>query len=405
MIPAHLDFAHFRGKHIHVGVTGSIAAYKALDFSRALVHGGFSVSATLSAAAQQFVTRLAFEALEVDPVHTELFQGSEDVYAHLEPGRGADLLVIAPCTANTLAKLANGLADTMLTCQALAFSGACLIAPAMNPRLWTAPATRENIEKLLQRNVAIVAPGEGTVACGDVGTGKLAPLQELIFSSLRSLADQDLAQTRVLITLGPTREHWDPVRFWSNPSSGKMGAALAVAAWLRGADVHCVCGPCDVWLPPGIVRYDIQNAREMHDACLDLWPGFDYGCLTAAVCDFRPSQILDQKFKKKDARDLSIPFAANPDILKTLGQAKNSDQRLIGFAAETSDDLVSSAREKLEAKNVDLMIANRINQAQSGFAGATNKVSMLDRNDRTAELPVMNKADIAWKIWDWTLQL
>ncbi len=405
MIPAHLEFAHVRGKSVHVGVTGSIAAYKSLDFCRMLTHAGLSVSATLTAAAQHFVTRLAFEALDVDPVHADMFQGSEDVYAHLEPGRGADLMIIAPATANTIAKLANGLADTMLTCQALAFPGPCIVAPAMNPRLWSAPATMENLDRLQQRKVIVVSPGAGTVACGETGTGKLAPLEELIAHSLRSLSDSDLAQSRVLVTLGPTREHWDPVRFWSNPSSGRMGAALAIAAWLRGAEVHCVCGPCDVWLPPEIVRHDVHSAREMHEACLDLWPGFDIGCLTAAVCDFRPSQSMSRKFKKKDVHDLHLPFAHNPDILKSLGQSKAEHQRLIGFAAETSADLVAAAREKLRAKNVDLMVANRIDEPQSGFAGTTNRVSMLDRNERSAEMPVMSKSDIAWTIWDWILQL
>jgi phosphopantothenoylcysteine decarboxylase/phosphopantothenate--cysteine ligase len=405
MMPGHLEFSRFRGRSVHVGVTGSIAAYKTLDFCRTLVNQGVSVSATLSEAAQQFVSRLSFEALDVCPVHTGMFQASEEVYAHLEPGRGADLLFIAPATANTLAKLANGLADTMLTCQALAFSGPCIVAPAMNPRLWSAPATQENLDKLRQRNVTIVSPGQGQVACGDSGTGKLAPLEELIFTCLRGLSDQDLAGTRVLLTLGPTREHWDPVRYWSNPSTGRMGAALAVAAWLRGAQVHCVCGPCEVWLPPDMARTDVQSAAEMHAACLDLWPGMDIGCLTAAVCDFRPAQTLDQKFKKKEAPELSIPFAPNPDILKALGEAKTGRQRLIGFAAETSRDLVPLATEKLRSKNVDLMAANQINEPRSGFAQATNKVCLVDRNHRSAELPVMSKADIAWKIWDWILQL
>jgi len=405
MMPAHLEFTHFRGRSVHVGVTGSIAAYKALEFCRALVHEGISVSATLTAAAQQFVSKLSFEALDVDPVHTEMFQGSEEVYAHLEPGRGADLLFIAPATANTLAKLANGLADTMLTCQALAFSGPCIVAPAMNPRLWSAPATQENLEKLRQRSVTIVSPGQGLVACKDFGTGKLAALEELMFTCLRGLADHDLAQTNVLLTLGPTREHWDPVRYWSNPSTGRMGAALALAAWLRGAQVHCVCGPCDVWLPPDVTRIDVQSAADMHAACLDLWPGMDIGCLTAAVCDFRPAQALDQKFKKKEASELSIPFVSNPDILKALGKAKQGGQRLIGFAAETSSDLVPLAAEKLRSKNVDLMAANQINEPGSGFAQATNKVCLVDRNQRSAELPLMSKADIAWNIWDWILQL
>jgi phosphopantothenoylcysteine decarboxylase/phosphopantothenate--cysteine ligase len=226
-----------------------------------------------------------------------------------------------------------------------------------------------------------------------------------VFACLRGLSDQDLAGTRVLLTLGPTREHWDPVRYWSNPSTGKMGAALAVAAWLRGAQVQCVCGPCEVWLPPDISRTDVESAAEMHAACLDLWPGMDMGCLTAAVCDFRPAQTLDQKFKKKEASELSIPFVPNPDILKALGEAKTGRQRLIGFAAETSGDLVPLATEKLRSKNVDLMAANQINEPRSGFAQATNKVCLVDRNHRSAELPVMSKADIAWKIWDWILLL
>lgn len=407
MIPPYLEFSSFRTSRIHMGVTGSIAAYKAIELSRDFLNSGLQVSATMTKAAQEFICPLTFEALGVDPVYTDMFHGQDRVFGHLEPGQVAQAMVIVPATANNLAKLANGLADDMLSCQALAFSGPMVIAPAMNPNLWSAKATQDNINKLLSRGVLMAGPLYGEVACGDTGEGKLASIEEIYLHVLKSLSPNDLSGQRLVITLGPTREFWDPVRFWSNPSSGKMGAALAVAAWLRGAEVHCVCGPNQLWFPKDINVYTVTSAQEMYETTVSLWPGMDIGCLSAAVCDFRPGTLLEEKFKKNPLghQTLQLNFVANPDILKHLGSSKSSSQRLIGFAAETDHDLLGAAKSKIWAKNLDLIVANNILDPDFGFATPTNQCLMLDRHDRSEDIPRKTKADIAWRVWDWTLQI
>lgn len=404
-----LLFSGFLGCRAHLGVTGSIAAYKALDLLRRLQKAGCTVSATLTASAQRFVTPLSFQALGAAPVYSEMFgpaEGAGGPFGHLEPGRTAELLVIAPATANILAKLANGLADDMLSCQALAFPGPVVVAPAMNPNLWAAPATRENMDRLRGRGVVCVGPVAGEVACGDQGKGRLAETEDILAACLRALSPQDLAGRKVLVSLGPTREPWDPVRFWSNASSGLMGAALAVAAWLRGAEVTAVCGPVGLRLPEGIRRIDVGTAREMFEACTGLWPDMDTACMTAAVADFRPEPFGDKKFKKDALPDdgLSIRFLANPDILRTLGEHKRTDQTLIGFAAETQA-LGPQARKKLKAKNLDIVVANRVDKPGSGFGGAENTVTVLDCKGRLEQWPSLPKTEVAWRVWDLLLQL
>lgn len=412
MSEAHLRFTNFLGKRLHLGVCGSIAAYKALDVLRQLTASGASVSATLTAAAQRFVTPLSFEALGADPVHGGMWQGSAEgrSFGHLEPGQGADAMVIAPATANTLAKLAHGLADDMLSCQALAFAGPLVVAPAMNPLLWQAAATRENWERLKARGVVALEPGVGAMACGDTGQGRLPEVREIVLAALRAATTPDMAGRRVLVNLGPTREAWDAVRVWTNGSTGIMGGAVAMAAWLRGAEVTAVCGPAgsagEIWLPgasqgcEGIERIDVISAREMHDACLDLWPDMDMACLTAAVADFRPEPYGDRKFKKAAANQgFSIAFQPNPDILRHMGQAKASGQYLIGFAAET-DDLEAGAKAKLAAKNLDMVVANQLDAPGSGFAVPTNQVLVLTAEGRREVWPELPKTEVAWRIWD-----
>lgn len=402
-----LLFSGFLGSRVHIGVTGSVAAYKALDILRGLVRAGCSVSATLTRAAERFITPLSFQALGADPVHGEMFAGAEsaDPFGHLAPSHAAKVLLIAPATADILAKLACGLADDMLSCQALAFRGPLVLAPAMNPAMWAAPATRENWDRLLARGAVGVEPGLGLAACGDEGQGRLADPAEILAATLRALSPADMAGKRVLISLGPTRETWDAVRFWTNASSGLMGAALATAAWLRGAEVTVVAGPVCQPLPRGIRRVDVNTALEMHAACMDLWPGMDLACMTAAVADFRPEPYGDQKFKKDKAGDgLTVRFLPNPDILRDLGAAKRKGQTLIGFAAETSD-LGPQAAKKLKAKNLDLIVANRVDRDDSGFGTATNAVCVLDRKGRLEQWPVLPKTEVAWRIWDLLPQL
>ncbi|BDQ37955.1 phosphopantothenoylcysteine decarboxylase [Pseudodesulfovibrio nedwellii] len=400
----HYTFAGFMGKRVHLGVTGSIAAYKVLDLVRSFQEADCMVSATLTESCTRFIQPLSFEALGASPVYTRMFKdtlGSETAFDHLEPGQVADVMVIAPASANTIAKLAFGLADDMLSCQALAFPGPKLIAPAMNPRMWSAPATQRNWAMLEELGYIRIQPESGHVACGDTGTGRLPSVDEILIATLKAISPQDLVGKKVLITLGPTREPWDAVRFWSNPSSGTMGACMAMAAYLRGADVTVVTGPTALSFPAGISRVSVTTAHQMFEACTDLWPGTDMGCLTAAVADYRPVPFGNEKFKKttSDGSGITVAFEANQDILKTLGSTKKTSQKLIGFAAETSNIRDEAAR-KLETKNLDLIAANDISKSGSGFGVATNQMFVLDAQGRKELWPQLPKTEVAWRLWD-----
>ncbi len=389
---------------LHLGVTGSIAAYRAPDLVRQWQDAGLSVSVTLTAAAQKFITPLTFTALGAAPVYTSLFDDPQapSPFAHLEPGQVAQALVIAPASASTLARLAQGQADEILACQTLAFRGRPVIAPAMNPAMWSNPATQANIATLRSRGYAVVEPGWGRTACGEEGQGRLADLREIYLAGLCALAPQDMRGMRVLVTLGPTREHWDGLRYWTNPSTGAMGASIAVAAWMRGARVEAICGPGTPWLPSGIVRHDVDSAREMFETASDLWPQCDTGVFTAAVADFSPEPAGDaaHKFKKSSAPDgFSIRFIPNPDILKTLSLSRRPEQKVIGFAAE-SMDLETSVRGKLVSKKADLVVGNLI---RDGFGTADNTVFVADASGREERWTHLSKPDVAWRLLSWLL--
>lgn len=397
MIPAHYQFDTFHGKRIHLGVTGSIAAYKALDLTRAFLHLHLQVGATLTASAQKFVTELSFSALGAEPLYSGMFASGAN-FDHLEPSV-ADAFIIAPATANILAKMAHGLADDLLSCQILAFPGPVLVAPAMNPRMWNAPATRHNWAILGERGVIRIEPDCGNVACGDTGQGRLAPMDEIFVRTLAALSPQDLRGKKIMLTLGPTREYFDKARFWSNPSTGTMGAAIAVAAALRGAEVTAITGPVDIRLPSMINKIPVITARDMFQAASDIFPSQDIGCFTAAVADYRPPACPAGKYKK-NGQPLSLSFESNPDILATLSRSKKTGQQTIGFAAE-AQDLERNAALKLDKKNLDLIIANPIDESGSGFASATNRVVVMDRYGRKESWPQLPKTEIAWRIWDW----
>lgn len=397
MIPDHYFFDTFCGKRIHLGVTGSVAAYKALELTRAFLRLNMLVGVTLTDSARQFVTDLSFAALGADPVHTGLFAAGSS-YDHLEPAC-ADAFLVAPATANIMAKMACGLADDILSCQLLAFPGPVLIAPAMNPRMWSAPATQYNWDLLGQRGIARVAPDCGRVACGDTGQGRLASLDEIFIRALALLAPQDLRGKKIMLTLGPTREYFDQARFWSNPSSGLMGATLAISAALRGAEVTAVTGPVDVALPSLVRQVRVVSARQMFEAAADIFPSQDMGCFTAAVADFRPPAYPGGKYKK-GGPPLAFSFEPNPDILATLSTGKSAHQLTIGFAAE-AENLEANALSKLTRKNLDLIVANPINEPGAGFATATNRVLVLDKLGRQESWPQLPKTEIAWRIWDW----
>jgi len=397
VIPAHYQFDTFHGKRVHLGITGSIAAYKALDLTRAFLHLHLQVGATLTESARKFVTELSLSALGADPLYTDMFTGGAN-FDHLEPSV-ADAFIVAPATANMLAKMAHGIADDLLSCQLLAYPGPILVAPAMNPRMWAATATRENWATLVRRGIVGIEPDCGDVACGDTGQGRLASPDEIFIRTLAALSPQDLRGKKIMLTLGPTHEYFDKARFWSNPSSGIMGACLAIAAALRGAEVTAITGPVDIFLPSMIRRIPVITAREMLEAATDVFPSQDIGCFTAAVADFRPPACLTGKYKKS-GQALSLTFEPNPDILATLSNSKKSWQQTIGFAAE-AQNLEENARLKLDRKNLDLIVANPIDEPGAGFAALTNRVVVMDRHDRHESWPQLPKTEVAWRIWDW----
>jgi len=401
---AHLNFTGFTGIRLHLGVTGSVAAYKALDLLRMWQRCGLTVGATVTEAGQKFTPLINYRALGADPVYGAMYEEDAPVFGHLDPGRQAEALVIAPATANILAKLAGGIADDMLSAQALAFPGPKVLAPAMNPRMWAAPATQANWLKLKDMDFITVEPDSGHVACNEEGSGRLAFLEAIFMCGLKAVLPGDMAGQNVLVTMGPTRESWDAVRFWTNPSSGIQGAAIAVAAWLRGAQVTAVCGPGSPWLPDDVARIDVDSAQAMSEAVSDVSAEQDAICMCAAVADFKPTGGSASKFKKSGRTGLTIEFEPTTDILAGLGENKRPGQKLIGFAAET-DDLETYAKGKLEAKNLDLIVANPLGTRGAGFASVTNKVTVMDSSGRMERWPELSKPEVAWRIWDWMLSL
>lgn len=405
-----LHFQKLAQKHIHLGVCGSIAAYKSLELMRAFIKCNIHVSVTLTPSAEKFIQPLSFEALGAGRVYRQLFQG-EMPFDHLEPGQLADAMVIAPVSATTIARLAHGFGDEMLACQALAFDGPILLAPAMNPKMWANPATGANIETLLERGFFLTEPESGVVACKDEGQGRLARLEKIYYDALALLTEQDLYGKKILITLGPTAEKWDAVRVWTNNSTGSMGAALAITAWLRGAEVYVAAGPNSQYLPEDMRMhvFPVISADEMYEKCHELWDTMDYGIFTAAVADFKPEPGIaeeesagffqSKKFKKENHTDgFDIHFSPNRDILKSIGQIKKPGQKLMGFSAEAGteiEELAHAVRQKLSAKNCDIIVGNFISEA---MGKKTSKVYVADKNGIEEAWGTMSKADLAWDL-------
>jgi phosphopantothenoylcysteine decarboxylase/phosphopantothenate--cysteine ligase len=385
---------------IALGVTGCIAAYKAIEVMRGLQKSGVSVQVILTRSAAEFVTPLTFESLSAQNVITDMFQPGQnrDIY-HISVAQSIQLLAVAPATANILGKFAHGIADDFLSTLYLSNPAPVLLAPAMNVEMWHHPAVRSNVEVLKARGHHFVNPEPGPLACGMEGEGRLAAVEVIVARILEVLqTDKSLAGMKVLVTAGPTVEDIDPVRFLSNRSSGKMGYAVAQTAFRRGAEVFLVSGPTSLKAPAGVQLIQIRSAAQMRDAVLQLYPEMDIVVKAAAVVDYRPAEPSAQKIKKSSPA-LLLHLARTEDILEQLGR-KKKDQILVGFAAET-EHLLDSAREKLIRKNLDLLVANDVSSGVFGSDSAT--VHILNRTGETVTLQQHSKLAIAGKILDLAL--
>jgi phosphopantothenoylcysteine decarboxylase / phosphopantothenate---cysteine ligase len=390
-----------KGRAILLGITGGIAAYKSAELTRLLVKAGASVQVVMTASARQFITPLTLQVLSGQPVCTDLFDLEyESQIGHIQVARAAHLVVIAPATANVIAKMAAGIADDYLTTVLLATSAPVLVCPAMNVKMYEHPATQRNLEELRKLGHRILEPSIGALACGEEGAGRLAELSNILEAIQQLLTPPKLEGRRVLVSAGPTWEMFDPVRFISNPSSGKMGYALAAAAARRSAEVHLVSGPVSIKAPHGVNLHRVTSALEMQAVINELAPRVDVVVMAAAVSDYRPAEVGPQKIKKNDGK-LNVTLVNNPDILSQLGQAKSltRPQVLIGFAAETGS-LIENATDKLRKKNLDLIVANDLTQLGSGFGCDTNQVKIIDRTGGITELPQLPKDEVAERIWD-----
>ncbi len=391
-----------------MGVTGGIAAYKSAELVRALQADGHAVQAILTKAATKFITPLTIASLTGNKVITDLFDDSSpdetlhSAIAHIDVAQGADVLLVAPATADTLAKFALGLADDFLSTAHLAFRGPLVLAPAMNTNMWEHPATRENLATLRTRGARIVEPAAGELACGTVGPGRLAELDDIVAAVRSALgAGSDLQDECVLVTAGPTREALDPVRYISNRSSGRMGFALAAEAAKRGARVILISGPVAQPTPPGCERIDVESAAEMHQAVLQRLGQASFAVMAAAVADYRPEHQAASKLKKRDGLP-RLSLEETPDILQSAA-ARKGDRVLVGFAAET-DDLEANGRRKLQSKGCDLMVANPVGGA-TGFDSELNQGMLLAADGSTHRLGPMSKDEMAGRILDEAIRL
>jgi len=391
---------------IGLGVTGGIAAYKAVELMRVLQKAGCSVSVAMTKHSTEFVTPLTFRALADGPVIVDDYDPSNpDPIAHINFSQSIDLLLIAPATANIIAKMAGGIADDFLSATYLAATAPVIVAPAMNTEMWNHPATQRNIAKLLADGVRFIEPVAGELACKTVGTGKLEDVeniarQTLGFLETKGKLQNDLAGEKLLITVGGTREPIDPVRFISNRSSGKMGFALALAASQRGAKVTAITGTVTAQPPSGIEVINVVTAEEMYAAVMKRFPECSIFIAAAAVADFRPSEMVSNKMKKADRETLQLELVRNPDILSIAAQNRRQGQLIIGFAAETQN-VKEYAKEKLEKKGLDMVIANDITQPGAGFDTETNIASIIFPDGRASiDLPLMSKPDLANRILD-----
>ena len=385
---------HLQNRNIIIGVTGGIAAYKIAETIRLLRKAGAGVRVIMSHGAQAFMTPLTLQSLSGNPVHTDLLDETAEMgMGHIELARWADAYLIAPATADTLARLAMGRADDLLTTTALATPAPLFVAPAMNQQMWDNTATQANIHTLEGRGVNVIGPGHGAQACGDIGAGRLAEPEDISAALEGFFPTRELAGKRVVITAGPTVEAIDPVRFVSNHSSGKMGFALAQAAAEAGADTVLVAGPVTMPTPPKVQRIDVLSAEEMLAACMQQLSSPCHIFIgSAAVADYRPVMAAPQKIKKS-AESLHIEMVRNPDIITAVAQMSPRPVKVIGFAAET-EHVVDHARVKRKTKGLDVIVANDVSRSDIGFDSEANAVTWID--DSEAEIiPMTSKKNLA----------
>ena len=388
-----------KDKKIVVGVTGGIAAYKAAELVRLLTKAGAEIQVAMTANASRFVSPLTFEALSKKKVVWDMFASETPPIAHISWGQETDLIIIAPATANFIAKMAHGIADDFLSTVVLASTSQILVCPAMNSQMYINNATQENIRKITNSGCVVMEPGKGELACNTDGPGRLPEPVNIVEEARLMLSSQDLHGVKILVTAGPTIEPMDPVRYITNRSTGKMGYALARAAAMRGADVILVSGPTNLSLPAGVKCYRVDTAEEMKTEVFKHCFGMDVIIKAAAVSDYRPREKSLQKVKKGE-ESLSMDLVKNPDILAELGSSKKDHKYiLVGFAAET-ENLLNNAEEKLARKNLDMIVANDVSREDAGFESDTNLVKIIYRKGDREELSLMSKEDVADQILD-----
>lgn len=391
-----------KGANIVVGVGGGIAAYKAAELVRLLDKAGATVDVAMTERAQKFVGPMTFQALTRRPVFTDLFSLTEEAtIGHIQLADRADLVIVAPATANVLARLAHGMADDALTAVVLATRAPVLVAPSMNVNMWNHPLTRANVQRLVDvGKYQVVGPGTGFLACRWTGPGRLAEPADIVEAAATVLSAQDLAGKKIVVSAGPTYEPLDPVRFVGNRSSGKMGIALAAAARRRGADVTLILGPSAVPPPIGVTTNHVETAAQLQWALDTAVRDADVVVMTAAVADYRPAREAKEKLKRGElGAKTTIELVANPDVLAELGRKrKGASPLLVGFAAET-EDLIENARKKLAHKRCDLIVANDVTEPNAGFAVDTNHVQLVSA-DGVVDVPPASKAEVAHRILD-----
>lgn len=386
------------GRRIVLGVTGGIAAYKAVEIASRLKKAGADVRVIMTRAAMSFVTPLTFREITNAPVVTTMWGEPQHHVEHIALAEFAELVLVAPATANFIAKAAAGIADDMLTTTVLATRAPLLLAPAMNTGMWENPVTQENVHRLTERGVQIIPPAEGPLACGTAGAGRLPEPVEIARAAAAYFAcGQSLAGRRILVTAAGTEEALDPVRYLGNRSTGRMGYAVAAEAARRGAEVILISGPTPLETPAGVRRVNVRSARDMYAAVLAEYDTADAVIKAAAVADYRPAEIADHKIKKSDG-ELTLTLTRNPDILYELGQKKRH-QILVGFAAETQN-VEEYARGKLVKKNLDFIVANNVAEKDAGFGVLTNHVQIFYADGRAEDHPLMAKSEVSGVILD-----